>query len=375
MKAVRLLEYGGQLLFTDLPAPTIARDEVLVKIKSTAVNHLDLVEASESLKQILPINLQWIPGHEFSGVVEQIGSDVTGFAPGDAVFGTTTGMGAYAEYLAVKAAAIARKPSNLSFEEAASVPVAAQTAWEGIFTHGHLEKGQTILIHGGAGAVGAYAVQLASHAGATVIATASGDDEAYVKSIGARRVIDYREAQFEKVLRDKVDVVLHLTSGDTLQRSFLVLKPGGHLVSATQPVSQEEAAMHRVSGVMMRLAPSGDRLGRIARLLEEGTIRPDVATVYALQDVAQAWKDIVGKLPGVHGMSPSGPGAARRRPHGKIVLRVASREHEIRIRAYELFSLAGHNLEVNSKIGSRPNVSSRVSSRAEQIASEPGADS
>jgi NADPH:quinone reductase-like Zn-dependent oxidoreductase len=260
MKAVRLLEYGGQLLFTDLPAPTIARDEVLVKIKSTAVNHLDLVEASESLKQILPINLPWIPGHEFSGVVEQIGSDVTGFAPGDAVFGTTTGMGAYAEYLAVKAAAIARKPSNLSFEEAASVPVAAQTAWEGIFTHGHLEKGQTILIHGGAGAVGAYAVQLASHAGATVIATASGDDEAYVKSIGASRVIDYREAQFEKVLRDKVDVVLHLTSGDTLQRSFLVLKPGGHLVSATQPVSQEEAAMHRVSGVVMRLAPSGDRL-------------------------------------------------------------------------------------------------------------------
>src|SRR5437879_8757308 len=109
--------------------------------------------------------------------------------------------GAYAEYLAVKPVAIARKPSNLSFEEAASVPVASQTAWQGIFTHGHLEKGQTILIHGGAGAVGAYAVQLASHAGATVIATASGDDEAYLNSIGASRVIDYRTAQFEKALR------------------------------------------------------------------------------------------------------------------------------------------------------------------------------
>ena len=107
------------------------------------------------------------------------------------MFGTTTGAGAYAEYVAVKAA-IARKPSNLSFEEAASVPVAAQTAWEGLFTHGHLEKGQTILIHGGAGAVGAYAVQLASYAGATVIAIASGDDEAYPNSIGASRVIDYR---------------------------------------------------------------------------------------------------------------------------------------------------------------------------------------
>src|SRR3989441_3049734 len=340
MKAVRLLEYGGQLVFNDLATPTIARDEILVKVKSTAVNHLDLVEASGTARQILPIDLPWIPGHEFSGVVEQIGSNVAAYAPGDAVFGTS-GMGAYADFLAVKPALIAGKPSNLSFDEAASVPVASQTAWQGIFTHGHLEKGQTILIHGGAGAVGAYAVQLASHAGATVIATASGDDEAYLRSIGASRVIDYREAQFEKVLKEKVDVVFHLTAGDTQKRSFLVLKESGHLVSATQPVSQEEAARHRVSGVMMRLAPSGDVLGRIGRLLEEGTLRPDVATVYALKDVAQAWKDIAGNLPGVHGMSPSGPGAARRRPHGKIVLRVAWREHEIRGRAYEIYLARG----------------------------------
>jgi len=322
MKAVRLLEYGGQLVFNDVPTPTIARDEILVKIRSTAVNHLDLVEASGTARQILPIDLPWIPGHEFSGVVEQIGSDVEGWAPGDAVCGTTTGMGAYAEYVAVKASAIARKPSNLSFEEAASVPVAAQTAWEGIFTHGHLEKGQTILIHGGAGAVGAYAVQLASHAGATVIATASGGDEAYLKSLGASRVIDYRAAQFEKVLREKVDAVFDLARGD-IQKSFFVLKEGGHLVSATQPVSQEEAAKHRVSGVMMRLAPSGETLSKIGRMLEEGTIRPDVATVYALQDAAQAWKDIARNLPVVHGSSPGGPGTARPKSHGKIVLRVA----------------------------------------------------
>src|SRR5690348_4403237 len=306
MKAVRLLEYGGQLVFSDVATPTIARDEILVKVKSTAVNHLDLVEASGTARQILPIDLPWIPGHEFSGVVEQIGGDVAGYAPGDAVFGTS-GMGAYAEFLAVKPAVIARKPSNLSFEEAASVPVASQTAWQGIFTHGHLEKGQTILIHGGAGAVGAYAVQLASPAGATVIATASGADEAYLTSIGASRVIDYRAAQFEKVLREKVDVVFDLIGGDTQQRSFLVLKEGGHLVAATQPASQEETATHRVSGAMMRLAPSADGLGRIARLLEEGTIRPDVATVYALRDAARAWKDM----------------AATPRSHGKLVLRVA----------------------------------------------------
>jgi NADPH:quinone reductase-like Zn-dependent oxidoreductase len=322
MKAVRLLEFGGELAFDDVSMPAIERDEILVKVKSTAVNHLDLVKASGTLRQIFQIGLPWIPGHEFSGIVEQIGSDVSAYVPGDAVFGTSE-LGAYAEFLAVKPATVVRKPSILSFEEAASVPVASQTAWEGLFTHGHLEKGQTVLIHGGAGAVGAYAVQLASHAGATVIATASGNDEAYVKSIGASRVINYREAQFEKALGEKVDMVFDLIGGDTQKRSFLVLKEGGHLVSATQPVSQEEAARYRMSGEMMRLAPSAKMLGRIARLLEEGTIKPDVATVYALKDAAQAWKDIAGNLPGVHGISPGGPRAARRRAHGKVVLRVA----------------------------------------------------
>jgi NADPH:quinone reductase-like Zn-dependent oxidoreductase len=303
-------------VFDDVPTPAIARDEILVRIKSTTVNHADIVKAAGAARQILPIDLPWIPGHEFSGLVEQIGTDVAAFAPGDAVFGVS-GMGAYADYLSVKSGAVVRKPSNLSFEEAASVPVAYETAWQGIFTHGHLEKGQRILIHGGAGAVGAYAVQLASHAGATVIATASGDDEAYLTSIGAGRVIDYRKVQFEKVLREKFDVVFDLIGGDTQQRSFLVLKQGGYLVSATQPVSQEETAKYRVSGTMMKLAPSADELGRIARLLEEGTIRTDVATVYALQDVAQAWKDMAGNL------SAGGPGTARRRSHGKIVVRVA----------------------------------------------------
>jgi NADPH:quinone reductase-like Zn-dependent oxidoreductase len=222
------------------------------------------------------------------------------------VFGANGTGGAYAEYLAIKPETVAKKPTNLSFEEAASVPVAAQTAWQGVFTHAHLEKGQTILIHGGAGAVGAYAVQLASHAGATVIATASGDDTAYVNSIGASQVIDYRRAQFEKVLREKVDVVFDVVGGDTQTRSFLVLRVGGHLVSAVQPISPEESAKHNVSGEMMRLAPSAEVLGKIAQLLKDGTITTDVAKVYALQDAAQAWKDMAGK----------------NRPHGKIVLRV-----------------------------------------------------
>jgi NADPH:quinone reductase-like Zn-dependent oxidoreductase len=322
MKAIRLFEYGGQLVFDDVPTPTMAQDEILVKIKSTAVNHLDLVEASGTARQIFPIDLPWIPGHEFSGVVDRIGSDVLGFAPGDAVFGNSS-SGAYAEYLAVKPLAIVKKPSNLSFEEAASVPVASQTAWQGLFTHGHLKKGQTVLIHGGAGAVGAYAVQLAVHAGATAIVTGSGDDEAYLTSIGASRVIDYRTASFEKVLREKVDVVFDLVGGDTQRRSFLVLKEGGYLVAGNQPVSQEEATRHRVSGLMMSVEPSADKLSAIARLLEEEKIRPDVAVVYRLPDVARAWKHIAGNLPGVHGMSPSGLEEQKGKSHGKIVLRVA----------------------------------------------------
>src|SRR5258707_6501500 len=120
-------------MFNDVATPTIARDEILVKIKSTAVNHLDLVKASGAARQILPIDLPWIPGHEFSGVVEQIGSDVAGYAPGDAVFAANGIGGGYAEYVAVKPAVMARKPSKLSFEEAASVPVAAQNARQGPF--------------------------------------------------------------------------------------------------------------------------------------------------------------------------------------------------------------------------------------------------
>jgi len=319
MKAIRVLEYGRPPVLTEIPTPSIADDEVLAEVRSTAVNHLDLVEASGAAKEMFPIDLPWTPGHEFSGVVERTGKNVTGFAAGDPVFGDST-SGAYAEYVVVKPAVIARKPSNLSFEEAASVPVASQTAWQALFTHGHLTKGQTILIHGGAGAVGAYAVQLAAHAGATVIVTASGGDDAFLKSIGASRVIDYRTAKFENELPNKVDVVFDLVGGDTQTRSYAVLKEGGYLIAANQPVSPAEIAKHHVSGLMMNMIPSAKVLGEISRLLEESTIRPDVAKVYAFDEVTQAWADMAGARPG------RAPGQERPvvvRTHGKLVLKVA----------------------------------------------------
>ena len=319
MKAIRVLEYGRPPVLTEIPTPSIADDEVLVEVRSTAVNHLDLVEASGAAKEMFPIDLPWTPGHEFSGVVERTGKNVTGFAAGDPVFGDST-SGAYAEYVKGKPAVIARKPSNLSFEEAASVPVASQTAWQALFTHGRLTKGQTVLIHGGAGGVGAYAVQLAAHAGATVIVTASGGDEAFLKSIGANRVIDYRTAKFENELSSKVDVVFDLVGGDTQTRSFAVLKEGGFLIAANQPIPPAELAKHHVSGLTMNMIPSAKVLGQISRLLEENTIRPDVAKVYFLDEVTQAWADMTGVRPG----RAAGQGRpVEARTHGKLVIKVA----------------------------------------------------
>lgn len=251
-------------------------------------------------------------------MVERAGKDIIGFAVGDPVFGNSR-SGAYAEYVSVKPAAIVRKPSNLSFEEAASVPVASQTAWQALFTHGHLTKGQTVLIHGGAGAVGAYAVQLASHVGAIVIVTASSRDEAFLKSIGAGRVIDYRTAKFENELPNKVNVVFDLVGGDTQTRSYAVLKEGGSLIAANQPVSPADVAKHHVSGLMMNMIPSATVLGEISRLLEENAIRPDVAKVYALDEVRQAWNDMAGIR---SGEVPGQRRTVMARTHGKLVLKV-----------------------------------------------------
>jgi NADPH:quinone reductase-like Zn-dependent oxidoreductase len=310
MKAIRLYEYGGKLTVADVTIPTVKEDEVLVKVKNTAVNHLDTVEASGFARAVFPIQLPWIPGHEFSGIVKETGKSVGSFKAGDAVFGNCP-YGAYAEYIAVKKDLIEKKPENLSFAEAATVPVAAQTAWEAIFEHGHLSRGQTILIHGGAGAVGAYAVQLAHDKGARVIVTASNKDRDFLHSIGADQVIDYQTEKFEEKINGKVDVVFDLIGGDTQQRSYLVLKSGGYLVAASQPVSQEEASKHQVTALLMSMVPSAERLSSIAKLLEEGKIKADVARLYPLEDAAQAWQDISGNLSG-----------KKQASHGKLVLEV-----------------------------------------------------
>ena len=180
--------------------------------------------------------LPWIPGIDFAGVVEAVGLQVRGFNVGDEVYGTSLFGGANAEYIAISPQFIALKPRSLMFIEAASVPVAAETAWQVVFQDAHLKSGQTILIHGGAGAVGSYAIQFAHQAGAKVIVTAAADAKEYVKALGADVFIDYKSESFESVA-NQVDAVIDLVGGDVQQRSYPLLKAGGHLVSTTQPAS------------------------------------------------------------------------------------------------------------------------------------------
>jgi NADPH:quinone reductase-like Zn-dependent oxidoreductase len=308
MKAIRVHAYGGpeQLRLEEVPRPKVESGKVLVRIHAASVNPIDFKLASGSMRQIMPINFPWIPGGDFSGIVEEVGSGVTGLAKGDAVYGDASGGGAYAEFYAGPASMIAIKPRRLSDIEAASVPLAAQTAWQGLFDNGRLERGETVLIHGASGGVGTFAVQLAHWKGAKVLATASSDNIDYVRSLGADSIIDYKATPFESVAKN-VDLVLDLIGGETQRRSFGVLKAGGRLVATSQPASPEEAAKHKVEATMMQMKASTANLLKLAELLDAGKIKTVVTKTYPLAQAREAWTEIMS-------------GHTR----GKIVLQVAN---------------------------------------------------
>jgi NADPH:quinone reductase-like Zn-dependent oxidoreductase len=244
------------------------------------------------MRQIMPIDFPWIPGGDFSGIVEKVGPGVAGFKIGDAVYGDASGGGAYASFYAGPATMIAPKPRRLSDIEAASVPLAAQTAWQGLFDHGRLERGQTVLIHAAAGGVGTFAVQLAHWKGAKVLATASAANADYVRALGADQVIDYKSTPFESVAKN-VDLVFDLIGGDTQRRSFAVLKPGGSLVATAQPPSAEEAANHKVEAKMMQMKATTSNLKQLAELLDAGSLKTTVAKTYSLAQAREAWAEIM----------------------------------------------------------------------------------
>jgi NADPH:quinone reductase-like Zn-dependent oxidoreductase len=305
MRAIQVYEYGGpeQLRYGDAPAPQIEAGQVLVRVHATSVNPWDYKLASGAFREHVPLRLPYIPGGDFSGVIEGLGAGASGLKQGDSVYGNCP-TGAYAELVAAPASTVAPKPNKLSHIEAASVPVAAQTAWQALLEHGELQRGQTVLIHAAAGGVGSFAVQLARWKGARVLATGSAANAAYVKSLGADEVIDYKATPFESVARN-VDLVLDLVGGDTQTRSFGVLKSGGCLVATSQPPSQDEAKRRGVRALMMNMQPSKDRLTQLAGLLDSGAIKTIVTQKYALAKARDAWQQ-----------------STSRHTRGKIVLEV-----------------------------------------------------
>jgi NADPH:quinone reductase-like Zn-dependent oxidoreductase len=308
MKGCRVHRFGPPevITFEDTPRPLPVEDEVLVRVKAAGVGPWDAwIRAGKSaLPQPLPFTL----GSDLSGTVEAVGPRATALEPGIEVFGVTNPRftGAYAQYAVASAGMLAKRPARLGDVEAASVPVVAVTAQQALFEQAGLAAGQTVLIHGAGGNVGAYAVQLAGRAGLQVIATAGAPDLEAVRSLGAREVIDSRMARFEDAVRG-VDAVIDLVGGEMQARSFAVLRPGGILVSAVSQPDQAVAERHGVRALFFLVDVTTARLAQIAALIDAGELTPVVGAVLPLADARIGHEMLEG---------------ARPRPRGKIVLRV-----------------------------------------------------
>jgi NADPH:quinone reductase-like Zn-dependent oxidoreductase len=304
MKAIVIRSSGGPevLKYEDAPRPQPKDDEVLIQVMAAAVNPVD-VFIREGRSNQFPL----IPGMDVAGVVEQVGNKVTKFKRGDAIYAYLSfdEQGGYAEFAAAKQDHAALKPKSIDFEHAAAVPLAATTAWQALIEKAGLTAGQTVLIHGGSGGVGTFAVQIAKARGAKVIATASTANQDLLKQLGVDQPIDYTTTKFEDVVKD-VDVVLNAVRGDTLARSYGVVKKGGIIVSITGPPDPAELEKHGIRGTGLGAQPDAKVLEELAKLIDAGRITPIVSAVMPLVDVAKAHQQI-----------------ASRHTRGKVVLRVA----------------------------------------------------
>jgi len=299
MKAIRLHQLGGpeSLRYEDAPKPIPKGSQVLVQVYATAITPTEFdwyptFHTPEGGMRPFPIIL----GHEFSGVVEAVGSDCTDVQVGDPIYGLSDWFidGAQAEYCLTIPANIAPKPVTLEHTQAAAVPISALTAWQALIDRAHLSIGQRVLIHGAAGGVGSFAVQLARHQKAHVIATASAANTDLVKALGADEVIDYRITPFETVVGD-VDVVLDTIGGNTRDRSWGILRKGGQLV--TIAADSEGLKEQRVRDAFFIVEPNRNQLVNIAHLIDTGVLRPAVGAVFSVENFRQAYeqKPVRGK--------------------------------------------------------------------------------
>ncbi|HYK60233.1 MAG TPA: NADP-dependent oxidoreductase [Bryobacteraceae bacterium] len=309
MKAVRIHEYGGVdvLRFQDAPRPEPGPGEVLVRVHAAGVNPVDWKVRAGYLKDWLKYKLPMIPGWDFSGVIESVGSGVDGWRAGSEVYARPdlSRDGAYAGYIAVRASEIGAKPKSVDHTQAAAIPLAALTAWQALFDASGVAAGQKVLIHAAAGGVGHFAVQLAKWRGAFVAGTASARNHDFLRQLGADQPIDYTTVRFEDVARD-FDVVLDTMAGETRARSWGVLKQGGILVTILGQPSQEDAKAHGVRAAGIFVQPNPAQLAEIAALVDSGKLKPHIEAVFPLAEAAKA-----------HQLGETN------RVRGKIVLRVA----------------------------------------------------
>lgn len=310
MKAVQIHNYGGvdTLMLEDAPRPEPAEGDLLIRVHATTVNPFDCVARAGYVTSYYPYDMPVILGLDVSGVVEQIGAGVEDFTVGEAVYarGDPALNGAYAEYMVVSAIDAAPKPSSLSHIQAAALPHVGLTAWRVLMEAANLSAGQTVLIHAAAGGVGSFSVQLAKWLGARVIGTASSYNHEFLRELGADELVDYNTVPFEQVVQG-VDVVFDTIGGDTQERSFKTLKPGGVLVSVISPPSDELAAAHGVRGIFTAAyPPAGEVLKKIGALVEAGHIKPVVSNVYMLDEIRKAHTQV-----------------ETRHTRGKLVLQVA----------------------------------------------------
>jgi len=294
--AVRLPRFGGPevLEVGPVPIPQAVDDEVLVRVRAASVNPVDTKTRSGEFPPVGEGDLPIVLGRDLAGTVEALGTRAHNMlSVGDRVFAHIGfDRGAQSDYVVVRAVELVAIPDGLGFEEAAGAGLAAMTAWQGLFDHGGLAAGQTVLIHGGAGGVGHLAIQLAKAKGARVVATASAGDLDFVRDLGADEAIDYKGERFEDRV-GQVDVVLDLVGGETGERSLDVLRAGGVLVSTLQPPAEDLARDKGVRVAPRWLAePNAVQLGEIADLLAAGTVRVVVSETYPLAEAAAAHRRV-----------------------------------------------------------------------------------
>jgi NADPH:quinone reductase-like Zn-dependent oxidoreductase len=308
MKAVVIHEYGGPevLKYEDVPRPEPKEDQILVRVIAAGVNPVDGMIRSGMFaneKRAFPIIL----GGDIAGLVEKVGSKVTKFKAGDPVFAYVSldNSGGYAEYSLTTERETALRPKSLTYLEAAAVPIVALTAWQALIDAAKLRLGQAVLIHGGSGGVGTFAIQIAKARGAKVIATASTRNQDLLKQLGADVTIDYTKQKFEDVAKD-VDVVLDSIGKDTLARSYGVVKKGGIIVSLVARPNQSELEKRGIYGAALSVEPNSDELAEIRKLIDEKKIRVIVSQTFPLSEAAKAQEQV-----------------ATGHTRGKIVLKVA----------------------------------------------------